>query len=262
MKKLLHISISILLLACSEPMKENEESPVKKEVAPVIEKKEVVKAAEEKKVEPIRNKDVVERLTQYGKENPETICLIKTDFGDIKVRLFKDTPLHRASFIMLAKTGCFNNIVFTRVSPQFMAQAGGTYDENTVAKRKEIARYSIPAEILSHHYHKQGALGAARSYNNNPKKRSDAFNFYFVEGSIYNDMTLDKYEEENKYKYPAAHREYYKQNAGAAHIDGQHTVFGEIIEGYSVVPKLTSVKRSSSDWPVTDIYIKEVIVLN
>ena len=142
-----------------------------------------------------------------------------------------------------------------------MAQGGGTYEDTTMAKRHQIGKYTIPAEIKTHHYHKEGALGAARSYNDNPNKRSSPYNFYFVEGSTYNDLTLDMYEETNEYVYPSEHRAYYKANPGAAHIDGEHTVFGEIIEGMEVIPKLTSVKRSSSDWPITDIYIQSVEVI-
>lgn len=212
-------------------------------------------------VDPITNKNVEEELLKYGQENRETIALVKTDFGDIKIKLYDDTPLHRASFLLMAKNDCFNNIVFTRVSKDFMAQAGGTYDEKIIEKRNEIGRYTIPSEIKSNHYHKQGVVGAARSYTNNADKRSSPFNFYFVEGSIFNKETLDNYEKINAYKYPTKHRQYYLNNRGAAHIDGQHTVFGEVIEGIEIISKLTSVAKDSRDWPITDILIREVVIL-
>lgn len=223
--------------------------------------KQVQSKVEKPKRELITNRNVKEKLTEYGKENTESVVLIKTDKGDIKVRLYKDTPLHRANFILMAKNGCFDNSVFTRVVKDFMAQAGGTYDEEMVAKRNSIGKYTVPAEIKRQHIHKFGAFGAARSYNDNPDKRSSPYNFYFVEGSTYNDLTLDKYEELNNYTYSPEQREFYKNNKGAAHIDGEHTVFGEVIEGFDVIPKLTSVKKSSRDWPTTDIFISEVIVL-
>ena len=233
-----------------------------KKVQHVIQKKKEKPKVFVKKQDIITNRNVEERLLEYGSKNKETIVLIKTDKGNIKVRLYEDTPLHRASFILMAKNGCFNNTVFTRVSPQFMAQGGGTYDEEMVEKRNNIGRYTIPAEIKSHHYHKKGALASARSYINNPDKRSSLFDCYLVEGAIYNDLTLDKYEEENNYTYPESHRKYYLNNAGAAHIDGQHTVFGEIIEGLDVISEITKVKRDSRDWTITDIYITEIKVLN
>ena len=85
--------------------------------------------------------------------------------------------------------------------------------------------------------------------------RSAPYSFYFVEGTKYSNKALDHYEEENNYKYPREHRSYYCSEQGAAHIDGVHTVFGEIIEGYSVVPKLTEVTTDSRDWPNTDLFI-------
>ncbi|HAW51722.1 MAG TPA: peptidylprolyl isomerase, partial [Flavobacteriales bacterium] len=97
---------------------------------------------------------------------------------------------------------------------------------------------------------------------NNPEKRSDPYAFYFVEGSLYNDLTLDKYEQENNYAYSEEQRAYYKQNPGAAHIDGQHTVFGEIIEGFEVIAKLTHVKTDGRDWPISDIYIERCEVID
>lgn len=209
----------------------------------------------------ITNQNVIKRLTEYGLKNPETLALIKTDKGDIRVKLYRDTPLHRANFILMAKNGCFNQTVFTRVSKGFMAQGGGTYDEKTVSKRNSIGRYTIPAEIRPHYFHKAGALAMARSYNDNPEKKSSPFDFYLVEGSVFNEATLDKYEETNNYKYPVERRRYYLKNPGAAHIDGEHTIFGEVVEGISVIPHLTNVKTDSRDWPVTDIYIREVIIL-
>ncbi len=252
------ILTSALLISCSSETNSNDisENRVIPEKTPDIEK------IKEPVLEIITNRNLEEKLIEYGIENTETIVLIKTEKGDIKVRLYEDTPLHRASFILMAKNNCFNNTVFTRVVREFMAQAGGTYEEEMVDKRNAIGRYTIPAEIKSHHFHKQGVLGAARSYNNNPEKRSNPFAFYFVEGSLYNDLTLDKYEELNGYKYPKAHRDYYLKHKGAAHIDGEHTVFGEVIEGIEIIPLLTNVKTGSQDWPVTDIYITEVTVIN
>ena len=209
----------------------------------------------------INNKNVREKLLAYGKDNPECHVVFHTDKGIIKATLFKDTPLHRANFIMMAKSGCFDNTVFTRVHIDFMAQAGGTYDEKNVKTRKEIGKFTIPHEILPHHYHRQGALAAARRYNGNPQKRSDPYAFYFVEGTTYNKPTLDKYEVDNQYTYSAEQRQYYRINRGAAHIDGQHTVFGQVTQGLDVISAITHVKTDGRDWPITDIYVKRVEVL-
>ncbi|MDF1673371.1 MAG: peptidylprolyl isomerase [Vicingaceae bacterium] len=211
---------------------------------------------------PITNKTVVERLTQYGKSNPESIVDIYTTKGKIRVKLYQDTPLHRANFILLVKSGYLNGCLFSRVVPNFMAQCGGSYDELQKSIQDTLGIYTIPNEISRHHFHKKGAIGAARSYTNNPDKRSENDEIYFVEGTKYGDLSLDHYEDLNNYKFNKTQRNYYKNNKGAAHIDGEHTVFGEIISGYNVVPKLTSVITDSQDWPNVDLYVDSAIVVN
>ena len=252
---LILLTVSILLIRC-----ENKPVPVK-ETGRLKKIDITVTPIAEPKIDLITNKNVKQRLLTYGSENLETVVMFYTDKGDIKVRLYKDTPLHRANFIMMVKKDCFNNTVFTRVVRDFMAQGGGTYEEENVELRNSIGKFTIPAEISRNHYHKKGSLAAARSYKNNPDKRSDPYAFYFVEGSLYNDLTLDKYESENNYTYSVEQREYYKSNPGAAHIDGEHTVFGEIIEGFDVIAKLTHVKTDGRDWPISDIYIQRCEVI-
>ncbi len=253
-RNLLLFTILILLFSCGE------------EKTPTIEKKQIVK--KEKKITPkkpvynlINDKNVVERLSEYGKNNPETIVDIYTSKGKIRVKLFKDTPLHRANFILLVKSGFLTNAYFSRVSKKFMAQFGGSYDDIQREVRDTIGSYTIPSEMSHHHFHKKGALAAARSYNNNPKKRSSYDEFYFVEGQRFSDLTLDHYEYENKYKFTPAQRKYYNNNVGAAHIDGEHTVFGQIIKGYNVVKELTAVPTDSQEWPNTDIFVDSAIVI-
>lgn len=264
-KHVIYLLLPIVLCSCFDVVSDDQaERVVQQEVKATTpakitpEKKEV----ETKKPDLITNRNVEERLLEYGKKRKSSKVLIRTDKGDITIRLYENTPLHRASFLLMADSGCFDNTVFTRVSPGFMAQAGGSYDKVIIDRRNSIGRYTIPAEFRKNRYHKQGAVGAARSYNNNPDKRSDPFAFYFVEGSLYNNPTLDKYEETNGRKYSAERRAYYLKNPGAAHIDGEHTVFGEIIDGFEIIPMITSVKKDSRDWPTTDIYIQEVIVLD
>lgn len=235
---------------------------VEKIVEPIKEKHIEVKPITEKSTTiPITNETVVKRLLAYGKANPETEVEIFTSKGKIKIKLYEDTPLHRANFIMLAKRGYFKKSVFTRVVKGFMAQTGGTYTDDHKMIKQEFGKYTIPAEMKQHHYHKKGAIGAARLYINNEDKRSAPYAFYFVEGSKYSKKALKHYEEENNYNYTDEQVDYYLNNVGAAHIDGEHTVFGEIIEGYDVVPKLTAVKTDTRDWPLTDLFVDSLRVL-
>ncbi|MCB0401794.1 MAG: peptidylprolyl isomerase [Flavobacteriales bacterium] len=209
----------------------------------------------------ITDENVVERLTEYGQANPETVVDIYTTKGKIRVQLYEDTPLHRANFILLVKSGYLKGCLFSRVVEDFMAQCGGSYDEHQRNVQDTIGSYTIPSEMSKSRFHKKGALGAARSYTNNPDKRSACDEFYFVEGAQYNDLSLDHYASENNYHYSTAQRNYYKHNKGAAHIDGEHTVFGEIISGYEVVPKLTHVETDTRDWPNVDMFIDSAIVV-
>lgn len=257
LRRCTYIFMLIGLLSCDEPNKKPVKQPQQNKL--------VIKKAEPKpyipQFEKITNDNVVERLTEYGKHNPETIVDIYTTKGKIRVKLFEDTPLHRANFILLAKSGYLNGCLFSRVVKGFMAQCGGSYDELQKQIQDTIGAYTIPNEISHKHFHKKGSVGAARNYTNNPDKRSECDEFYFVEGSKFGDLSLDHYEELNNYKFSTTQRKYYKNNKGAAHIDGEHTVFGEIIEGYEVVPKLTNVETDSQDWPNIDMYIDSAVVV-
>ncbi len=142
-----------------------------------------------------------------------------------------------------------------------MAQAGGSYEDHQRKVQEKIGHYTIPSEMSKHHFHKKGAVASARSYTNNLKKRSDPDEFYMVDGSNFNEPTLEKYEYDNNYKYSKQQKDYYLKNKGAAHLDGQHTVFGQIIEGLSVITKITNVETDSRDWPYVDIHIEKIEVL-
>lgn len=247
------IFILLSLFACQE-----EKPP------PVVHEtkfKPIVKTPPKPEYNLITDENVVERLTDYGKENPETVVDIYTTKGKIRVRLFEDTPLHRANFILLVKSGYLNHALFSRVDERFMAQFGGSYDELQKDIQDTIGVYTIPAEMSHYRFHKKGAVAAARSYSNNPDKRSACNELYFVEGLKYSDLSLDHYEDENNYKFTEKQRDYYNNNPGAAHIDGEHTVFGQIIQGFSVVPKLTHVETDSRDWPIAGIYVDSVIII-
>lgn len=252
-KNILSIFLLLVLFSCKDEKPKAVAKKTVKEVEKIIPPKPVYHL--------ISDDNVIERLTAYGKENPESVVDIYTSKGKIRVSLFKDTPLHRANFILLAKSGYFNHALFSRVAKKFMAQFGGSYDDLQRNVQDTIGTFTIPSEMSHHHFHKKGALAAARSYNNNPDKRSSSDEFYFVEGQKFSDLTLDHYAYENNYEFTSVQRKYYKNNVGAAHIDGEHTVFGQIIEGYNIVPKLTHVPTDSQEWPITDIYVDSVIVI-
>lgn len=125
---------------------------------------------------------------------------IKTSLGDIKIRLYDDTPLHRDNFLKLAKEGFYDGVLFHRVIDGFMVQTGDP-DSKTAPKGKMLGSggpgYQIPAEIVyPKHYHKYGALAAARQGDEtNPERQSSGSQFYIVTGKTYNQPTLNRMEE-------------------------------------------------------------------
>ena len=125
----------------------------------------------------------------------ETLVKIETTLGDIKVKLYNETPKHRDNFIKLAKEGVYDGTLFHRVIKEFMIQAGDPESKNA-PKGKMLGSgdvgYTIPAEfVYPKYFHKRGALSAARQGDNvNPKKESSGCQFYIVTGKVYNDTTL------------------------------------------------------------------------
>ncbi len=118
-------------------------------------------------------------------DNKDTIVLIKTTSGDIKVKLYDNTPLHRDNFIKLVNMGFYEGISFHRVIKDFMIQAGDPATRTGLTKEQldTLDRYTIPAEFRVEYFHKKGALAAAREGNDvNPEMRSSGTQFYIVQG--------------------------------------------------------------------------------
>ncbi len=131
----------------------------------------------------------------------ETLLLIETTAGNIKVKLYNDTPQHRDNFIKLARQGTYEGTLFHRVIKDFMIQAGDPESKNA-PKGKMLGSgdvgYTIPAEfVYPKYFHKKGALSAARQGDEvNPEKASSGCQFYIVTGKVYNDSTLLGMEEQ------------------------------------------------------------------
>jgi len=131
------------------------------------------------------------------KQSKEPIVVITTKYGNIKVKLYNETPLHRDNFLTLVKQGYFNNKIFERVIKNFMIQGGSSSSQTTNDPHPESAyKYKIQSEIDTKFFHKKGALAAARySDEENPNRESTPTQFYIVHGDIYQDSTLNLIEE-------------------------------------------------------------------
>ena len=185
----------------------------------------------------------------------ETVVVIKTSMGTIKAKLYNDTPLHRDNFIKLVNEVWYKGSPFHRVINQFMIQGGQNADGRL------DPGYTIPAEFKSNHFHKKGALAAARQGDQvNPKKASSGSQFYIVQGKVYDDRTLDMFESRMGKVFSAKERQAYKTVGGTPHLDGEYTVFGEVTEGLDIVDKIAAVKTGRMDVPVEPVTIISVSI--
>ena len=205
-------------------------------------------------------------LSAQNNEKKETMILIKTTKGDIKVKLYNETPLHRDNFIKLAKEGFYDNVLFHRVIKDFMIQTGDPESVDAPAE-KQLGMggpgYTIPAEIVADFYHKKGALAAARMPDQmNPNKESSGSQFYIVQGRKYNDNEIKSFEARSGRKFTKDMWDTYKYIGGTPHLDGAYTVFGEVIEGLNVVEDISYVKCGRADRPIEDVKIIKVEILN
>lgn len=214
------------------------------------------------------------RKTPAGKNTdtrPEV--LIETTMGNIRVQLYNETPLHRDNFLKLIREYHFyDSLLFHRVIPDFMIQAGDPYSKNA-AKGELLGDhsldYNIPAEIrLSKLYHKRGALAAAREPDDvNPRHESSSSQFYIVYGKKQSDVALAKQQLRldsifnDSIKMTHEMIEQYKNIGGTPHLDGGYTVFGEVTDGMDVVDRIQRVERDANDRPVDDVRIIKATIV-
>ncbi len=187
-----------------------------------------------------------------------------TNYGNIVLRLYDSTPLHRDNFIRLVKTGYYDSVLFHRVINHFMIQSGDP-DSKHAEPGQPLGnggpKYTVPAEFRVSIFHKKGVLAAARTGDDiNPEKASSGSQFYIVQGKQFSDAGLDSVETfrlKGK-KIPADQREVYKTIGGTPHLDQGYTVFGEVVNGLDIVDKIAAVPTSKGedrDRPLEDVRI-------
>ncbi len=180
---------------------------------------------------------------------------ISTDFGTIEVILYNSTPNHRDNFIKLANEGFYDDLLFHRVVNGFMIQ-GGDPDSKNAAPGQSLGRggpgYKIDAEIGAPHL--RGALAAAR--DGNPLKQSSGSQFYIVQGRPVKEEALDQMEAQKNIKYSPEQRQVYKEEGGSPFLDGEYTVFGEVISGMEVVDQIAGMNTDPNNRPNEDVRMK------
>ena len=239
---------------------------------------------------------------------------IQTTLGDIVVRLYDETPLHRDNFVKLVEEGYYDGTLFHRVIKDFMIQ-GGDPDSKGAPAGKALGTggpdYTLEAEIKAELIHKRGALAAARQGDEvNPERRSSGSQFYIVWGQKYNEGQMgqlakqlkmqalntvfnrlaterkaqimemrrnrdraglqelqDELEalahaevESQKLGLSELQRNTYTTLGGTPHLDGQYTVFGEVVEGLDIVEMIQSAATGRNDRPVDDVVMTLTLI--
>jgi peptidylprolyl isomerase len=170
--------------------------------------------------------------------NENTIVLIKTTLGDIKIKLYDGTPVHRENFKKLVNMGFYESVSFHRVIKDFMIQAGDPVTRTGLTKVQldTLSTYTIPSEFRKEYYHKKGAVAAAREGNDvNPEMRSSGTQFYIVQGKKYSDTELKATEERiNSNIKQALFSKFIKEFADSARLSGKPFQESEIQERASL----------------------------
>lgn len=213
-------------------------------------------------------------MQSQSRKQKATLVKIYTTEGNITVRLYDDTPLHKANFLRLVEQKTYEGLLFHRVIKEFMIQGGDPQSRGADSLQilgSGSLGYTVKAEILfPKYYHKRGALAAARTGDAaNPLRESSASQFYIVTGKSFSDADLDMFEKrlskmadtQGDFKYSEEQRRVYKTFGGAPHLDGSYTVFGEVVDGFDVVDKIENVPTRRGDRPRKDIVITRMKVV-
>lgn len=206
-------------------------------------------------------------LAAVSCQKKEEVVVMETTEGTIVLKLYDQTPLHRDNFRSLVAEGAFDSLLFHRVIQDFMIQGGdpdSKYAEPGVLLGEGDRDYTVPAEFRLEDgiFHRRGVLAGARESDDvNPEQRSSAMQFYIVWGKIFDDAGLDKVQERldnrtgGRVKLTPEMREVYKTVGGTPHLDGQYTVWGEVVDGLDVVDAIQRVPTDANDRPLEDVRI-------
>lgn len=224
--------VIILLYGCNSKNSKTESTSKKIEV----EVNSEVKISSEKSLEKefrLTDDNVIDFLFDYEKSNKENHIRIYTPFGEIDILLYNNTPYHRSNFIYLTKKKYFEGTQFYRVINDFVIQAGNSDNIKVSKKRRDIGKYLLPNDFNKGHTHKRGMVSMPSSSVDNPYKMASPFEFFIVQ-----------------------------KKDGAHHLNGNYTIFGEVIDGMETVDIIANLPTDNRDWPLNNVYINKVEIID
>ncbi len=190
-------------------------------------------------------------------EKGEEIAVIKTNYGNIKVRLFPEVaPKAVENFKTHAKNGYYNKVTFHRVISDFMIQGGDP--DGTGMGGESIWGKPFEDEFDINYRNLRGALSMANSGPN-----TNGSQFFIVQNSKVEEDIIKQMTELGVEKgYPEEVVEAYEKLGGAFWLDFKHTVFGQVFEGMDVIDEIAAVERDENDKPLKPVVIKKIKIVN
>ncbi len=241
----------------------------------------------------------------------QTEVLIETSEGDIVVRLYDDTPLHRDNFIRNAEAGIYDGLPFNRIVPDMVIQSGNVKAFSDASRANHVLTPVAPEIFYPRHFHKQGALAAAREPDSiNHGRLSSPTDWYIVTGKKQTSAELSELQALRYEAKVAAHfeqlqrehadelarlkatdraaqqdllnrlqvqaeeavaknppkpftdvqRQTYARLGGAPHLDGEYTVFGEVVDGMPIALRIGRTPVDAHERPRRAVSVKRVTV--
>jgi len=211
----------------------------KKSIPTSTQQKEKKKEAEEKnksklverEFPKLTDENAMDFFLEYEKENKENKVRITTKFGEIDILLFNETKFHRANFIFLTKQKYFDGTQFYRIINNFMIQGGSSDESKMTKRRRNIGKYLLPTDTKRGFTHDRGVISMPSSEIENPHKLASPYQFFIVQKT-------------------------------SKHLDGDFTIFGKVIRGIDVVDEIAGQETDGSEWPLHNIYIKKVEIID
>ncbi len=232
MRLLVILCFGLVFLNCEDKQSKNKTnsktSKTGAKTEKVKQKDSIVKL--ERQFPYLEETNAMEFFLEYEKENKENKVRIITSMGNIEILLYNKTKFHRANFIFLTKQGAFDNTQFHRVVPNFIIQGGNTDNIKVASRRSKIGKYLLPTDTKRGFTHRRGVISMPSSEIENPHKLASPYEFFITQQDAF-------------------------------HLDGDYTIFGKVTKGMDVVDKINTVRIDEAEWPLHNVYIKKVEII-